>query len=284
MLTEGEGVEVLYEDAWLLAVDKPAGIIVHDDGAGAPALTELVRGRLEAAGERDAAAQLQTVQRLDRDTTGVVLFSKDKAVQPALDAAIAGRGVGASGAGIHGSCETPACPAGVGPATERPAPGTRPASGACPACKRYLAVVRGEFPWPMRVFDGPIGRDRHDARRMRVSPGGKQAETRVTRLAVSGARASRRTLLLVELVTGRKHQIRVHLASAGFPILGDALYGTPADRGRRAPSLMLHAWEERLVHPVTGEPLRLVAPVPERICALFPDAPALAEKAAVARA
>ena len=114
---------------------------------------------------------------------------------------------------------------------------------------------------------------------MRVSSGGKPAETRVRRLATSGARGSRRSLLLVELVTGRKHQIRVHLAHAGFPILGDALYGTPADRGHREPALMLHAWEELLVHPVTGEALRLVAPVPERICDLFPDAPTLAEKA-----
>lgn len=270
-----DGSHVLFEDAWLLAVDKPAGIIVHDDGTGAPTLTELVRGHLEAAGEGDATAQLQAVQRLDRDTTGVVLFSKDKAVQPKLDAALAGRVAAAVGAvtrGMPGA--TTASPAGAAPA-----PDARLAPDARPARKRYLAVVRGEFPWKIRTLDGPIGRDRHDARRMRVSSGGKPAETRVRCLATSGARGSRRSLLLVELVTGRKHQIRVHLSHAGFPILGDALYGTPADRGHRAPALMLHAWEELLVHPVTGEALRLVAPVPERICDLFPDAPTLAEKA-----
>ncbi len=270
-----DGSHVLFEDAWLLAVDKPAGIIVHDDGTGAPTLTELVRGHLEAAGEGDAAAQLQAVQRLDRDTTGVVLFSKDKAVQPKLDAALAGRAAAAVGAvtrGMPGA--TTASPAGAAPV-----PDARLAPDARPARKRYLAVVRGEFPWKIRTLDGPIGRDRHDARRMRVSSGGKPAETRVRCLATSGVRGSRRSLLRVELVTGRKHQIRVHLAHAGFPILGDALYGTPADRGHRAPALMLHAWEELLVHPVTGEALRLVAPVPERICDLFPDAPTLAEKA-----
>lgn len=270
-----DGSHVLFEDAWLLAVDKPAGIIVHDDGTGAPTLTDLVREHLEAAGECDAAAQLQAVQRLDRDTTGVVLFSKDKAVQPKLDAALAGRAAAAVGAvtrGMPGA--TTASPAGAAPV-----PDARLAPDARPARKRYLAVVRGEFPWKIRTLDGPIGRDRHDARRMRVSSGGKPAETRVRCLATSGVRGSRRSLLLVELVTGRKHQIRVHLAHAGFPILGDALYGTPADRGRRAPALMLHAWEELLVHPVTGEALCLVAPVPERICDLFPDAPTLAEKA-----
>lgn len=270
-----DGSHVLFEDAWLLAIDKPAGIIVHDDGTGAPTLTDLVRERLVAAGEAEAAAQLQAVQRLDRETTGIVLFSKDKAVQPKLDAALAGRVAAAVGAvtrGMPGA--TTASPAGAAPA-----PDARLAPDARPARKRYLAVVRGEFPWKIRTLDGPIGRDRHDARRMRVSSGGKPAETRVRCLATSGVRGSRRSLLRVELVTGRKHQIRVHLAHAGFPILGDALYGTPADRGHRAPALMLHAWEELLVHPVTGEALRLVAPVPERICDLFPDAPTLAEKA-----
>lgn len=270
-----DGSHVLFEDAWLLAIDKPAGIIVHDDGTGALTLTDLAREHLEAAGECDAAAQLQAVQRLDRETTGIVLFSKDKAVQPKLDAALAGRVAAAVGAvtrGMPGA--TTASPAGAAPA-----PDARLAPDARPARKRYLAVVRGEFPWKIRTLDGPIGRDRHDARRMRVSSGGKPAETRVRRLATSGARGSRRSLLLVELVTGRKHQIRVHLAHAGFPILGDALYGTPADRGHREPALMLHAWEELLVHPVTGEALRLVAPVPKRICDLFPDAPTLAEKA-----
>lgn len=270
-----DGSHVLFEDAWLLAIDKPAGIIVHDDGTGAPTLTDLVRERLVAAGEAEAAAQLQAVQRLDRDTTGVVLFSRDKAVQPKLDAALAGRAAAAVGAATRGMPgATTASPAGAAPV-----PDARLAPDARPARKRYLAVVRGEFPWKIRTLDGPIGRDRHDARRMRVSSGGKPAETRVRCLATSGVRGSRRSLLRVELVTGRKHQIRVHLAHAGFPILGDALYGTPADRGHRAPALMLHAWEELLVHPVTGEALRLVAPVPERICDLFPDAPTLAEKA-----
>lgn len=257
-------ISTLFEDAWLLAIDKPAGIIVHGDGSGAATLTDLVRERLVTAGEAEAAAQLQAVQRLDRETTGIVLFSKDKRVQPALDALVADH------AGEHAASGPEAGPV--------RAAGGRVASAAGMS-KCYLAVVRGEFPEGWRTLDGPIGRDRHDARRMRVSSGGKPAETRVRRLATSGARGSRRSLLLVELVTGRKHQIRVHLAHAGFPILGDALYGTPADRGHREPALMLHAWEELLVHPVTGEALRLVAPVPERICDLFPDAPTLAEKA-----
>lgn len=245
----GIRVSVLYEDEWLIAVDKPAGIIVHGDGTGAETLTDLVRTRLETEGDATAASQLQAVQRLDRDTTGVVLFSKDKSVQGALDAALAGRAVGTSAGGPD---------------------------AASSARKRYLAVVRGEFPWRSRTFDGSVARDRHDARRMRVGRTGKSAQTRVERLAVSGPRAGRRSLLLVELVTGRRHQIRVHLAHAGFPILGDELYGVPADRSPRVPGLMLHAWEERLTHPVTGERLVVRAPCPERFRALFPDVDGLA--------
>ena len=244
-----DDAHVLFEDAWLIAVDKPAGIIVHGDGSGAPTLTGLVRERLVAAGEAEAAAQLQAVQRLDRETTGIALFSKDKHVQPALDAL----------AGIS---------------------------------KCYLAVVRGEFPEGWRALDGPIGRDRHDARRMRVTPAGKPSRTRVLGLAVAGPRRARTSLVLARLETGRKHQIRVHLANAGYPIVGDALYGVPADRaaanggrgasrGKPAP-LMLHAFEERLTHPVTGEPLVIRTSYPERFAQAFPDGLALAE-AALAR-
>ncbi|MBQ1839777.1 MAG: RNA pseudouridine synthase, partial [Atopobiaceae bacterium] len=88
--------------------------------------------------------------------------------------------------------------------------------------KRYLAVVRGSLPkddW--LELDGPIARDRHDARKMRVGRTGKPSLTRVRTLAHSGGRS----LVLVELLSGRRHQIRVHLAHAGHPIVGDALYG-----------------------------------------------------------
>lgn len=251
-MTEVTDIGVLYEDEWLLAADKPAGLLVHGDGTGAPSLTGIVRAHLLASGENEAAAQLQSVQRLDVDTTGIVLFSKDKAVQPALDALVAMHDGGA-----------PAAPACDGASAAARA-GVR---------KRYLAIVRGAWPWESCEIDAAIGRDRHDARRMRVAPSGKPARTHVMRLATAGPRATCRTLLLVELASGRKHQIRVHLASRGFPIVGDALYGTPADRRARVGSgLMLHAVAEDLVHPVTGRPLALRTPVPARFVEAFPGA------------
>ena len=98
---------------------------------------------------------------------------------------------------------------------------------------------------------------------------GKPSRTRVRVLDVAGPRRARLSLLELTLETGRKHQIRVHLASRGYPILGDALYGVPADRSGRTP-LMLHAASEALAHPVTGKRLELAVPYPERYSVYFP--------------
>lgn len=212
-----DGVRIIYEDEALLACDKPAGMLVHGDGSGARTLTDAVAEHLAAGGRPEARPQ--AVQRLDMGTTGLVLFSLDRATQAELDRQVAGHDMR----------------------------------------KTYLAVVRGAFPGGERLIDRPIGRDRHDARRMRACrPGqGKPAETRVRRVASAGGRS----LLLVELLTGRRHQIRVHLASMGFPIVGDELYGG----ARSAEGLLLHAWREEVVHPVTGRRLRLETAWPERL-------------------
>lgn len=202
---------IVYKDPALLAIDKPAGILVHSDGTGARSLTDEVRALLG-----DEAKEAQAVQRLDVETTGIVLFSLSKAVQPALDAAIA--------------------------------------SGA--VRKRYLALLAGSLGGEERVVEAAIGRDRHDARRMRVSNTGKPAVTIVRPIA----RFGNATLAEVELMTGRRHQIRVHMASIGHPVVGDALYQGPACKD----GLMLHALEERLMHPQTAELLVLKTAWPKR--------------------
>ena len=222
-----EELRVLYRDPFLMAVDKPAGILVHGDGTGARTLTDGVAALL---GREGVPAAPQAVQRLDVDTTGVVLFSLAPEFQPALDALVASHDMR----------------------------------------KRYLAVVEGSFDAGVRRLDAPIGRDRHDARRMRVSAGSKPALTLVTVLARRGGRS----LLLLELGTGRRHQIRVHLAHAGHPIVGDALYGRAAGgrsggRATGAGGLMLHAVCEELAHPATGEALRLEAGWPARFGKFF---------------
>ena len=220
---------ILYESDTLLAVDKPAGIIVHGDGTGAPTLTDGVRVLLRERGGQDGdrrAADLQALQRLDRETSGIVLFSVDKCTQAAYDRMIADHRI----------------------------------------TKRYLAVVCGAPSWRTRTFTGPIGRDRHDARRMRVSCTGKPATTHARVLAQTRVRGRMLTLLDVAIETGRKHQIRVHLSHAGLAIAGDALYGTADPAG-----LLLHAAHLSFDDPVAGEPIVIDAPVPDRIRRLFPN-------------
>lgn len=217
-----KNITVVFEDEYLLAASKPADLLVHGDGTGSLTLTDLVAEHLAAEGREDVRPQ--AAQRLDVETTGLVLFSLDPATQPALDAEVAGRDMR----------------------------------------KEYLAVVAGRFPWAQKAIDVPIGRDRHDAKKMRVCKEGqgKPASTLARKLAFKGGR----TLLSVELLSGRRHQIRVHLASLGFPIVGDELYGgARADAARGEFGLLLHAFREELRHPATGEPLSLQTEWPERL-------------------
>ena len=211
---------ILFESDTLVAVDKPAGIIVHGDGTDRLAATLAARGG-EVATRID---ELQALQRLDRETSGIVLFSTSKATQGAYDRAIAEHRFE----------------------------------------KRYLAIVEGKPNWREHTFTGPIGRDRHDARRMRVSRTGKPATTHARVLATRTLRGRALTLLDVRIETGRKHQIRVHLSHAGLPLMGDALYGRSDSAG-----LMLHAAHLAFTDPVSGEHVSIDAPAPVRMRALF---------------
>ncbi|MEE0663863.1 MAG: RluA family pseudouridine synthase [Collinsella bouchesdurhonensis] len=226
-------ITILYQDEYFLAVDKPAGIIVHSDGCNTKTLTDQVRSFLVHDAAQNAAHDLQALNRLDRDTTGIVLFSLNKETQPAFDALIA----------------------------------------AHDTSKHYLAICCGIPAWKSELIDAPLGRDRHDARCMRISMGGTPAQTRVSVIATRArnSHVPELSLLNVELLTGRKHQIRVHLASLGFPLLGDELYGRPVRRtGNKRYPLMLHACTMSLTHPVTHERLTIQAPIPRRFHALFP--------------
>ncbi len=127
----------------------------------------------------------------------------------------------------------------------------------------YLAVVRGGLTIPDQVLEGPIGRHPRDRTRMAVIPGGRPARTRVRVLERRGAH----TLLQCELESGRTHQIRVHLAALGQPVVGDAVYGRrrPHDPDR----LMLHAWRLRFRHPTDGREMAFEAPPPADFVAFW---------------
>lgn len=214
---------VLFLDDAVIAVDKPPGLPTHATAdASRPSLVWHVERFLESRGVR---ATLAVHQRLDRDTSGVVVFGLDPRANEGLARAFAER----------------------------------------LAEKRYLALTatpREPVPPRFRV-SAAIGPATAGQPSVRVGgPGARAAETDViVRESLDGA-------LLVEArpLTGRRHQVRVHLAHAGVPILGDELYGR-ADP--RVPRLMLHAWRLGLEHPVTAEPLRLEAPIPADFAAVL---------------
>jgi 23S rRNA pseudouridine1911/1915/1917 synthase len=122
--------------------------------------------------------------------------------------------------------------------------------------KEYLAIVRGAAEPGSGSISAPLARSPEDRRRVVIDPAGQDSRTDYEVLAsVDGV-----SVIRCELITGRTHQIRVHLASRGWPILGDSTYGSPEPGLARQ---ALHAWRAAFAHPVTGEPLAITASVPE---------------------
>ena len=122
--------------------------------------------------------------------------------------------------------------------------------------KHYRAIVFGRMKEPDGVIEKPIGRSKTDRKKMAVDENGRWAKTEWKVLK----EYPDRTLLDVHIITGRTHQIRVHMASIGHPVLGDPLYGHK--RMPDAPRLMLHAYSLEFTHPATGERMRFTAPCP----------------------
>jgi 23S rRNA pseudouridine1911/1915/1917 synthase len=128
--------------------------------------------------------------------------------------------------------------------------------------KEYLALVRG-VPDPSSGFiDLPLARDPQDRRRVIATPGGAASRTRYEIVTTH----DETSVVRCELVTGRTHQIRVHLASRGWPVIGDATYGVPDPRLARQ---ALHAWRVTLPHPLTRDVLVLESPLPRDLRPVF---------------
>jgi 23S rRNA pseudouridine1911/1915/1917 synthase len=212
-------LEVVYEDEWMLALDKPAGMVVHPTYKNASGT--LLNGVLWRTRGR-AGASPGILTRLDKDTSGLVVVGLTAATHAAMQK------------DGHGGRIT----------------------------KEYLAVVRGVPQQRRGEIELPLGRDSADRRIVVVRPDGQRACTRYEVVdVVDGS-----TLLRCEPVTGRTHQIRVHLAAQGWPIAGDRVYGPP---DASVPRQALHAWRVTLPHPVTRQQVELEAPVPRDLEALF---------------
>ena len=218
---------ILFRDEVLLAVDKPPGLPTHATAdPSRPSLVAHVQRHLRAVGR---GGYVGVHQRLDRDTSGVVLFATDERANAGLARAFEERLVEKTYVAL---VARPAVVP-VGPVVVR--------TPVTPRVRRNPSIVRDE----------PAAGKRASVRKEAGTP----AETEiVVREVLADA-------LLVEARprTGRRHQIRVHLAREGMPVLGDAVYG---DAGERAPRLMLHARRLALAHPLTREPLVIESPLP----------------------
>jgi 23S rRNA pseudouridine1911/1915/1917 synthase len=235
---EAIALSVVFEDEHLLVVDKPAGMVTHP-GAGRPTGTLAAAALAHAPGMAGVGSPRRPgiVHRLDKGTSGLIVLAKTQAAYDALTAQLARRTVS----------------------------------------RRYLCLAQGSLRRAQGVIDTTIGRDPRSRLRMAVlaEGKGKRAVTRFQVLERLGAGAEAVSVIECRLETGRTHQIRVHLASLGHPLLGDDTY-----RGRRAApagdprlteligglgGVALHAAGLAFAHPATGARMDFSCPLPDRI-------------------
>jgi 23S rRNA pseudouridine1911/1915/1917 synthase len=231
-------LDIVYEDDDLAVVNKPAGMMVH---AGAGATEDernrgtLVNALLHRFGQLSGVSgdlRPGIVHRLDKETSGLIIVAKNDVAHRKLGAEFSSRRVK----------------------------------------KTYIALVHGWVKNERGTIASPISRDA--IRRIRMTTrrsGGREAVTHYElQRRIEGA-YGKFTLLKLRIETGRTHQIRVHLASLGHPVVGDRLYGAPAEiRGKSGPALslernFLHSAELQFSHPRTGEELSFSRPLPEQL-------------------
>jgi 23S rRNA pseudouridine1911/1915/1917 synthase len=241
MAAEDAGLDVIFEDDHLIAIDKPAGLVVHPTYKHASGT--LLNALLGRARTWPSPQRPSLVSRLDKLTSGVVVVAKHAAAHAALQRAMAAN-----------DCE-----------------------------KDYLAMVYGRVNVRRGEIDLRLAKDRSDQRRVTASATvGAESLTRFERLDRVAAPRVGLSLLRCRLATGRTHQIRVHLAARGWPLVGDPVYGEPRWSAiddprlsaalRAFPRQALHAWRVGFVHPFTRSRVTIEAPIPEDLEGLLDSA------------
>ena len=206
-------LDIVFEDPYLFIIDKHPGLLSMSNNSRQQTVQTVLNRYLEKGGGRNTS---HLVHRLDRDTSGLMVYAKDVQTQQSL---------------INGWQQL---------VTDR----------------RYLALVKGEFEQTRGRIQSWLTEDKKFVTHSSpVDNGGKYAVTHYNVMASSNGYS----LVECELETGRKNQIRVHMADLGHPVVGDRKYGSDEDPMRR---LGLHAYMLCFTHPVTGKHLRFETPVP----------------------
>jgi len=222
----GGGMKVFFEDAHLIVIDKPSGLLsiaseAEPEKTAYFQLTDYLR-----MGNPRAKERVWIVHRLDRETSGLMVFAKTPSAKETLQ------------------------------------------SGWDRVEKRYEAVVEGRLPKEEGTFETDL--DETNPFKVFSAPASERTRHAVTHYRVL-AKSTWRSLVALTLQTGRRHQIRVHLADAGCPIVGDEKYAAKSDPAKR---LGLHACGLRFPHPETGEEMKFESPLPKELARLVPLAKA----------
>ena len=205
------GISILYEDECLLIVDKPSGLSCHPGpGHYRDNLGSMAMAYCQGKGEKYPIRQ---IGRLDKDTSVIVVFAKDKVTAARL--------------------------------WQQRLEGTLQ--------KTYYAVVHGRLRPAEGIIDSPMGKVPGEKNKMCVCPGAMSAITNYRVIREENYEGKELSVVECTLVTGRTHQIRVHMASLGHPLFGDRIYGIPDG----APGLCLHAGKIRLLQPFTGKEINI---------------------------
>ncbi|MDR1596014.1 MAG: RluA family pseudouridine synthase [Puniceicoccales bacterium] len=219
-------LEILFEDDEIIVINKPPGVIVHrGNGTVSPTLVEgvLSHCKLSTLG---GDARPGVVHRLDKETSGAIIFAKTDGAYLELVKMFGKRKVK----------------------------------------KTYRAIVSGIFEKNFGEINQPVGRHRSVRTKMAIVSSGKEAITRWLLVETFGKQFSH---VKANILTGRTHQIRVHMANARHPIVGDMTYGYKHSTLIAPRRVMLHAHELEFEHPSSGKNMKLCAPLPNDFCEIL---------------
>ncbi len=251
-------LDVVFEDADLAVVNKPAGMMVHagsgqnEDARSRGTLVNALLFRFRALSSSGGELRPGIVHRLDKDTSGLIIVAKNDAAHAKLGELFSSRRIS----------------------------------------KTYIALVQGEVERPKGTINSAVARDPVRRTRMTARPteNARSAVSHYEVIRKLATRFGKFTLIRVRIETGRTHQIRVHMASIGHPVVGDSLYGasgqltdqvaaqaaqSKAARRKAEPERLklgrnfLHAAKLEFTHPTTGKLLQLEAPLPAELSAFL---------------